>query len=249
MSASPKNTLVPMTSFHTRGAVAALLTALTLVACSHAGQTVQTAPQPSSASTASSSAAQQSEAAAMAQAKRDSVTRPYTKADIDFMSGMIAHHAQALIMAAWAPTHGASPSVQTLCARIINAQRDEIHLMQSWLRDRGQVVPEVTPAGQFMMNGHPMVMMMAGMLTDAQLKQLDAARGPDFDRLFLTGMIQHHEGAVTMVHDLFETYGAGEDELIFKLASDINIDQTTEIARMERMLFMMSVAGPAQPAQ
>jgi uncharacterized protein (DUF305 family) len=238
-----------MTSSHTGGAIAALLTALALAACSHSQQTVQTTPQPSSASTASSSAAQQSEAAAIAQAKRDSVTRPYTKADIDFMTGMIAHHAQALIMAAWAPTHGASPSVQTLCARIINAQRDEIHLMQSWLRDRGQEIPEVTPAGQFMMNGHPMVMMMAGMLTDAQLKQLDAARGPDFDRLFLTGMIQHHEGAVSMVHTLFETYGAGEDELIFKLASDINIDQTTEIARMERMLFMMSVAGPAQPAQ
>jgi uncharacterized protein (DUF305 family) len=237
-------------SFHTGGAVAALLTALTLSACSHPQQTVQTAPQPSSSSTAASStAAQQSEAAAMAQARRDSVTRPYTKADIDFMTGMISHHAQALIMAAWAPTHGASPSVQTLCARIINAQRDEIHLMQSWLRDRGQVIPEVTPAGEVIMNGHPMHMMMAGMLTDEQLKQLDAARGPDFDRLFLTGMIQHHEGAVTMVHDLFETYGAGEDELIFKLASDINIDQTTEIARMERMLFMMSVAGPAQPAQ
>jgi uncharacterized protein (DUF305 family) len=100
-----------------------------------------------------------------------------------------------------------------------------------------------------MMNGKDQPMLMPGMLTPEQLKQLDASRGPDFDRLFLTGMIQHHEGAVTMVHTLFETYGAGEDELIFKLASDINIDQTTEIARMERMLFMMSVAGPAQPAQ
>jgi uncharacterized protein (DUF305 family) len=214
--------------------------ALTLAACSsRPQQTVQTAPQPSSA-------VSQSEAAAMAQAKKDSVTRPYTEADIHFMDGMIAHHAQAIRMAGWAPTHGASPSIQTLCARIINAQNDEIHLMQSWLRDRGQAAPEPNPEGMMMtMNGEQHPMLMPGMLTEAQMKQLDAARGPDFDRLFLTGMIQHHEGAVSMVHDLFETYGAGEDELVFKLASDINIDQTTEIARMQRMLFMMSLTNPA----
>lgn len=239
-----------MTSSHTGGALAALLTAFTLAACSHPQQTVQTAPQPSSSSTAPSSAAQQSEAAAIAQAKHDSITRPYTQADIDFMDGMIAHHSQAILMAGWAPSHGASPSIQTLCARIVNAQRDEIHLMQAWLRDRQQTVPAPNPAGMMMtMNGKEQPMLMPGMLTPEQLKQLDASRGPDFDRLFLTGMIQHHQGAVSMVHTLFETYGAGEDELIFKLASDINIDQTTEIARMERMLFMMSVAGPAQPAQ
>jgi len=227
-------------SLAARGAAAALLTAALAACASHPQQTVQTAPQPSSAAT-------QSEAAAMAQAKKDSVTRPYTQADIDFVTGMIAHHAQAIKMAGWAPTHGASPSLQTLCARIINAQNDEIHLMQAWLRDRGQPVPEPNPDGMMMsMNGEQKPMLMPGMLTPEQMKQLDAARGPDFDRLFLTGMIQHHEGAVTMVHDLFETYGAGEDELIFKLASDINIDQTTEIARMQRMLFMMSVAGPGQ---
>jgi uncharacterized protein (DUF305 family) len=194
---------------------------------------------------AQGTAAQQSDAKAKAQAKSDSVTRPYTKADIDFMNGMISHHAQALVMAGWAPTHGASASVQTLCARIINAQRDEIHLMQGWLRDRGQPIPEVSPSGMVTMNGQMQMMMMPGMLTEAQLKQLDAARGPDFDRLFLTDMIQHHQGAVGMVHDLFETYGAGEDELIFKLASDIQIDQTTEITRMEQMLFTMSTDGPA----
>lgn len=182
----------------------------------------------------------------MAQAKKDSVTRPYTEADFRFMDGMIAHHAQAIRMAGWAPTHGASPSIQTLCARIINAQNDEIHLMQAWLRDRGQPAPEPNPEGMMMtMNGEQRPMLMPGMLTQAQMKQLDAARGPEFDRLFLTGMIQHHQGAVDMVHDLFETYGAGEDELVFKMASDINIDQTTEIARMQRMLFMMSLAGPA----
>lgn len=229
-----------MTQSLIRGAAAALLTASVAACAGHQQQTVQTAPQPSS------SGAAQSEAAAMAQARKDSVTRPYTKADIDFMTGMIAHHGQAITMAKWAPTHGASPSIQTLCARIINAQNDEIHLMQAWLRDRGASIPQPDPDGMSVsMNGMHMPMLMAGMLTAEQMKQLDAARGPDFDRLFLTGMIQHHEGAVSMVHDLFETYGAGEDELIFKLASDINIDQTTEIARMQRMLFMMSVAGPS----
>jgi uncharacterized protein (DUF305 family) len=229
-----------MTHSLTRGAPAALLITLAAAACaSHSQQAAQTAPQPSTA-------ASQSEAAAMAQAKKDSVNRPYTEADFRFMDGMIAHHAQAIRMASWAPTHGASPSIQTLCGRIVNAQNDEIHLMQSWLRDRGQPVPEPNPEGMMMtMNGEQRPMLMPGMLTAAQMKQLDAARGPEFDRLFLTGMIQHHQGAVDMVHDLFETYGAGEDELVFKMASDINIDQTTEIARMQRMLFMMSLAGPA----
>jgi uncharacterized protein (DUF305 family) len=236
-----------MTHSLIRGAAADLLTGSLAACAGHQQQTVQTAPQPSSASSQPSTAAAQSEAAAMAQARKDSVTRPYTKADIDFVTGMIAHHAQAIKMASWAPTHGASPSIQTLCGRIINAQNDEIHLMQAWLRDRGAPVPTPNPEGMMMsMNGEQKPMLMPGMLTPEQMKQLDAARGPDFDRLFLTGMIQHHEGAVSMVHDLFETYGAGEDELIFKLASDINIDQTTEIARMQRMLFMMSVAGPAQ---
>ncbi len=236
--------MTAVTSSSTRGVLALLVAALTMAARSSSAQAVHTAPQPSASS--QSAAASQSEAAAMAQAKKDSVTRPYTEADINFMTGMIAHHAQALVMAGWAPTHGASASVQTLCARIINAQRDEIRLMQGWLRDRGQPIPEVTPGGMVTMNGQMQMMMMPGMLTETQLKQLDASRGPDFDRLFLTDMIQHHEGAMGMVHDLFETTGAGEDELIFKLASDINIDQATEIARMQQMLFTMSTVGPAQ---
>ena len=86
------------------------------------------------------------------------------------------------------------------------------------------------------MNGMEHMMLMPGMLTEEQMKQLDAARGPDFDRLFLTDMIQHHRGAVSMVKDLFGTYGAGQDETVFKFASDVNVDQTTEIVRMEKML-------------
>lgn len=89
-------------------------------------------------------------------------------------------------------------------------------------------------------------MLMPGMLTDAQMKQLDAARGPEFDRLFLSLMIQHHRGAVTMVKELFDTYGAGQDELVFKFASDVNVDQTTEIARMEKMLIALTFGVESQ---
>lgn len=182
-----------------------------------------------------------SDLAAMARAKADSVHRPYGDADIRFMSGMISHHAQAIVMAQWAPSHGASPSVRTLCERIINAQQDEIASMQTWLRDRQLPVPEANAAGmKMMMNGQEQMMLMPGMLTDDQMHCLDAARGPEFDRLFLTYMIQHHRGAVTMVDDLFKTYGAGEDETVFKFASDVAADQTTEIDRMERMLFTLS---------
>jgi len=181
--------------------------------------------------------AEESMRAAIAKAAADSLRHPYTKADIDFMTGMISHHAQAIVMARWAPTHGASPAVQTLCSRIINAQSDEINLMSQWLRVRRQPVPEPSPHGMKMtMNGMEHVMLMPGMLTDEQLQQLDNARGADFDRLFLAFMIQHHQGAVAMVKTLFDSYGAGLDDLVFKFASDVNIDQTTEIARMEKML-------------
>jgi uncharacterized protein (DUF305 family) len=114
-------------------------------------------------------------------------------------------------------------------------QQDEIALMQRWLRARGQPVPD--PASPHaMMPGMDHTMMMPGMLTAEQLAQLDQARGPDFDRLFLTFMIQHHMGAITMVNALFETQGATQDETSFRLASDVYADQTTEIARMQKML-------------
>jgi uncharacterized protein (DUF305 family) len=162
---------------------------------------------------------------------------PYTQADIGFMSEMIHHHAQAIVMARWAPTHGASPAIVRLSERIINAQNDEITLMQAWLRDRNQTAPEPNPAGMKMtMGGREHVMLMPGMLTETQMKELDAARGMEFDRLFLTYMIQHHRGAVDMVQKLFANQGAGQDESVFKLASDIQVDQTTEIKRMLQML-------------
>jgi uncharacterized protein (DUF305 family) len=194
------------------------------------------------AGSAESPARRQSDLEAIAKARADSMQRPYTEADVNFMTGMIAHHSQAILMARWAPSHGASESIQTLCARIINAQQDEIVLMQQWLRDRLQPVPEAKPGPMKMkMNGMEHEMLMPGMLTDAQLKQLDAARGPEFDRLFLTFMIQHHQGAVQMVKELTSSPGAANDDFVFKLASDINVDQTTEIDRMQRMLFIMSL--------
>jgi len=161
----------------------------------------------------------------------------YTPDDIEFMNGMISHHAQALVMAAWAASHGATPPVRTLADRITNAQKDEIAAMQKWLRDRRQPVPEANPHGMTMnMNGMQHEMLMPGMLTETQLKQLDEARGKEFDRLFLTFMIQHHRGAVTMVQQLFDTNGAAQDISVYKMASDIHADQTTEIDRMQKML-------------
>jgi uncharacterized protein (DUF305 family) len=172
----------------------------------------------------------------------------WTEADAHFMSAMIHHHAQAIVMSRMAPTHGASPTVQTLAARIINAQQDEIATMQQWLRERGQPVPEAT-AGPMTMNmgGMQHEMLMPGMLTEAQLAQLDQARGRDFDRLFLTFMIQHHTGATQMVRELFASQGAGQDEAVFKFASDVNVDQTTEIARMQRMLAALIFESPSTP--
>lgn len=175
--------------------------------------------------------------AGVARAKADSLRYPYTAADIEFMSGMIGHHAQAIVMAGWAPSHGANASIGRLAERIINAQQDEIVTMQTWLRDRHQPVPDGHTAGMLMvMDGVQHVMLMPGMLSEAQMKELDQARGAEFNRLFLTYMMQHHRGAVSMVKQLFETYGAGQDETVFKFASDVNVDQTTEIARMEKML-------------
>jgi uncharacterized protein (DUF305 family) len=185
--------------------------------------------------------------AAIAQARADSVRHPYTEADVRFMSGMIGHHAQALVMAHMAPTHGASPAIRRLAERIINAQQDEIGTMQRWLADREKPVPEANPAGmKHIMNGVEHMMLMPGMLTDAQLKQLDQARGAEFDRLFLLFMIQHHRGAVSMVKELFDSYGAGQDETVFKFASDVNVDQTTEIARMEKMLVSLTLGVQVQ---
>jgi len=212
--------LPDMKQLYTRGIACALL-----VAASSACSTVQTArpaaPAPATPTVTSSPAA-------IERARADSVRYPYTEADVRFMSTMIGHHAQALTMAGWAPSHGASAAIRRLAERIVNAQQDEITLMQQWLSDRRKPVPG--------MHDHAHHAHMPGMLTEAQLQQLDRARGPEFDRLFLTFMIQHHRGAVAMVKELFASHGAAQDLTVFEFASDVNVDQTTEIARMELML-------------
>ena len=172
------------------------------------------------------------------QARADSGRMAFTAADVHFMQGMIHHHAQAVVMAGWAQTHGARPDVKTLAQRIDVAQRDEMGFMQRWLRERHQDVPD--PLAHYEM-GHDMPGMspatiMPGMLTPEQMSQLDAARGPEFDRLFLTFMIQHHQGAITMVDQLFASPGAGQELYVFRFASDVNADQNTEIERMRLML-------------
>jgi uncharacterized protein (DUF305 family) len=162
---------------------------------------------------------------------------PHSPADVHFMSGMIHHHAQAVLIAKWAPTHEASAELQRLAERIVVGQNDEIELMQTWLRDKNEPVPEATAGPMRMkMDGMDHEMLMPGMLTDDQLKQLDAARGTAFDKLFLAFMIQHHEGAITMVNTLFASPGAAQDETVFRFASDVYADQSTEIARMQQML-------------
>jgi uncharacterized protein (DUF305 family) len=199
--------------------------------------------------------------AGIEQARRDSVRRPYTAADIAFMSGMIMHHAQAVKMAGWAVSHGASKSLQIYCGRVAMAQTAEIGLMKQWLAERNQPVPEIDTGGggttmamsmdmPGMDHGAPMKM-MPGMLSPAQMHQLDAARGVEFDRMFLIFMIQHHRGAIQMVDTLFKTPGAAQDEIVFKFANDVQADQSTEIDRMQQMLDALppdpSELGPGRP--
>ena len=165
--------------------------------------------------------------------------RTYTAADVAFMAGMIAHHAQAVLIAGWAHAHGAGSDLRALCARIVVGQRDEIAAMQRWLAERHEPVPDADPRGH-MMPGMDHAVLMPGMLTEEQLARLDSVQGPDFDRLFLTDMIQHHRGALTMVRALIDTPRAARDGLLFQVASDISADQTAEIDRMTRMLDALS---------
>lgn len=225
-----------MSLFTTRVAIPAMAVLLLASACTGPRVATQGAERVEAGTTNIEGASPELERLFWAR-HQESVAR-FVQADVDFMTGMIAHHAQALVMSRLAPTNSASPSVATLCSRIINAQQDEIATMQKWLRDRGQAVPEIHIEGlNLMVHGvgehhHH----MPGMLTQAQLEELAAARGAEFDRLFLTYMIQHHTGALTMVNALFAADGAAQDDATYKLAADIHADQVTEIARMELML-------------
>ena len=154
----------------------------------------------------------------------------FTPADVRFMQGMIGHHAQALEMTALVPAHGSSDAIRKLAQRIEISQADEIQMMQEWLTRRGQKVPE--------QHAHhaPGAPLMPGMLTGEEMARLAQAKGPEFDRLFLQFMIKHHEGALTMVQDLFAQPGAGQESDVFAFASDVDADQRMEIDRMRAAL-------------
>lgn len=161
---------------------------------------------------------------------------PESKADIEFMQGMIMHHGQALEMTAMIPSHTQNKDLRSLGARIHSSQTDEIKFMKRWLAARGEPVSMAMPGMPDMdMSGRPMHL-MPGMLTPEQMASLRKATGAEFDHLFLTGMIQHHNGALTMVKDLFDTAGAGQDAEIFNFATDADNSQRAEIRIMQGML-------------
>ena len=155
------------------------------------------------------------------------------KADVEFMQGMIMHHAQAVEMAALIPSHTQSKALRSLGKRISLSQTDEMKFMQHWLEARGE--PISMDMSGMDMAGKSMPM-MPGMLTPQQMDSLRHASGADFDHQFLTGMIQHHGGALTMVKDLFDSPGAGQDADLFDFATDVDSTQRAEIKLMERML-------------
>ena len=176
-------------------------------------------------------------AAAPALAAQAPATAGPVAADVHFITGMIPHHAQAVKMAGWAPTHASSAALQRFAERIAVAQRDEIAMMRVWLRQQGQPVPDTNATHMMMQHdGMSHAMLMPGMLTDEELAVLHAARGKTFDRMFLQFMIRHHEGAVAMVDELFASHGAAQDEFVFRFASDVFADQTTEIEFLQLLL-------------
>jgi uncharacterized protein (DUF305 family) len=153
-----------------------------------------------------------------------------TDADVKFMQGMIGHHQQAVEMVALIPTHSTRADMQLLGKRIDLSQQDEMKMMRRWLEVRGKEIP-----GEHAMHMHGATL-MPGMLTAEEMERLAAAKGSEFDRLFLEGMMKHHGGAITMVNELFATPGAGQEVEIFSFASDVDADQRMEIDRMGAML-------------
>ena len=159
---------------------------------------------------------------------------PHSPADVQFMQGMIMHHAQAVEMTALIESHTENKELRSLGARISKSQSDEIGFMKRWLTVRGEAISPAMPEMHGHMSSHQML--MPGMLTAKQMEALKKAKGKEFDRLFLTGMIQHHKGALIMVKDLFDTAGAGQDAEVFNFATDVDSGQRAEIRIMQNML-------------
>jgi len=176
----------------------------------------------------------------------------YTAADVRFMQGMIGHHAQALVMVALIPDRTTRADLRALGERIRVSQTDEIKLMQQWLRERNQTVPDPTAQHQHQMMNMPGMptsdTLMPGMLTAEQLAELGKAQGADFEKLFLKDMIQHHEGALAMVATLLGTTGSGQEPEVFRFAAEVDADQRAEIARMSALLDRLNgTSGASRP--
>jgi uncharacterized protein (DUF305 family) len=161
---------------------------------------------------------------------------PRSQAEVDFMQGMIMHHAQAVEMTALISSHTENKDLRLLGARISSSQSDEIKFMKRWLAARGESVSMAMPGMKDVNMSHHTMPLMPGMLTPRQMEALRKAKGSEFDHLFLTGMIQHHNGALTMVTDLFDTAGAGQDAELFNFATDVDSGQRAEIRIMQGML-------------
>ena len=163
----------------------------------------------------------------------------FTEADVRFMQGMIPHHQQALQMTDLVRKHSTNNAVRQMALRMEISQRDEIMLMETWLSERDQPIEMPMEGMGGMHHGHHMVdglHVMPGMLTAEQMEALSNARGIEFDRLFLEGMIQHHQGAIDMVETLFSSSGAAQESTIFQFAEDVDADQQMEIDRMRALL-------------
>ena len=152
------------------------------------------------------------------------------------MQGMIMHHAQAVEMTALIASHTENKDLRLLGARISSSQSSEIRFMKRWLAARGESLSMAMPEMPNMDTSHQTMALMPGMLTPQQMEALRSAKGAEFDRLFLTGMIQHHNGALTMVKDLFDIAGAGQDADVFNFATDADNTQRAEIRIMQTML-------------
>ena len=179
-------------------------------------------------------------------------TPGYTQADVHFMQSMIGHHAQALEMVALIPSRTSREDIRALGKRIEVSQKDEIALMQQWLRDRHQEIPSIGMSHVQDAGGHSMNMpamaishtLMPGMLTPQQMTDLANAKAAEFDILFLKGMIQHHEGALAMVAQLLGTTGSGQEPEVFRFAAEVDADQRAEIARMNALLNSLQPSKP-----
>lgn len=193
---------------------------------------------------------------ALFHARADSSLQNFVEEDVHFFRMMIPHHSQALEMSALAANRTENRSILALAARISGGQAEEIDRMRAWLRLRGLAEPGDTSAPEpaaalpATMDGHdhgaagaappvPEVHMMPGLLTSAEMAELAAAEGSEFDRLFLSYMIYHHRGAIQMVEELFASPNGGKDEEVFRFAAEIRVDQSTEVSRMERMLSLV----------